>query len=893
MLRKVLELAALEDARLWAALGAVYDNSYVVSATADALTRLGEELGIPRPYLPARGTVKLKLKAALPTGHTQLTLPRVPGCPRPAGTTWRWTRRWCSPPPSANGCRPSPRSTRARPQPRPEPAQPEGRQVEPGRHPAGRPGRRRAGRRHRAGGDHPHRRADRGRATGSRRPLPATAAGRARSIWTAEAIGLAVATVPGVRQVQVFDGRGGLDLNQSIFGNFTFIERVFSTERDLGNPYYVTVLVAPTAAAIWDGPDGLHAAVESVIEDLRPVGIFASVDRADEVGIGVEADLVIRGLPLPTGSKETVNASTAATELRARLHARLRRCVDELPFGEPVRAAEVIWTLMNEPGVADVRGLRLVRFPADSAVVVTGSAPTGDGCSGYRSATTRCSPPTRCPSTSTGTIPGRSGSSERGRDDRHPGTGGRGRPVRRTEPRRPAGGPVPGHRPAGGGADRRRRHGGGGLDQQAPSADRGAAPGPGRGDRPGDGHRGPGGTGERVLPPVVFAPWSAAGASVPAYVPDTADEPLVASFPVAVTAERAVDGAAATAVTGTALPGLVELAVLEGNLGRLLYLVSYEKHRLRRAAREVHAYRTLAHARRDALDRIGADVGVARFVDELVHEPANGEVYARRLAPPAREPDGAYAHRLGLYRRFLLPTRARCADCSTAPARTPTRTPGCSPTCPAAHGSQCGRTTTGSRWRSGWSPPVIRSTARTSSPNCAATVSSCPRTPHRTTPCTPAGATGEPVDRGHRAAGQPASVIRLRQRARRRAAAGRRPGPGRAGLSGARLGDRVAGDPGPGRRRWQPLRAGPRCGRELADPAQATDLRNRVLDANRAVTDDRTAEALIAAARAGGVPAVAADGELAWLWRVCGLATTHRISTTQMYLSHLPTRGWR
>lgn len=166
----------------------------------------------------------------------------------------------------------------------------------------------------------------------------------------------------------------------------------------------------------------------------------------------------------------------------------------------------------------------------------------------------------------------------------------------------------------------------------------------------------PGGAGQRVLPPVVFAPWSAAGASVPAYAPDTADEPLVASFPVAVTAERAVDGAAATAVTGAALTGLVELAVLEGNLGRLLYLMSYEKHRLRRAAREVHAYRTLAHARRDALDRIGADVGVARFVDELVHEPASGEVYARRLASPAREPDAAYAHRLGLYRRFLLPT---------------------------------------------------------------------------------------------------------------------------------------------------------------------------------------------------------------------------------------------
>jgi hypothetical protein len=200
-----------------------------------------------------------------------------------------------------------------------------------------------------------------------------------RSIWTAEAIQLAVATVPGVRQVQVFDGRGGLDINQSIFGNFNFIERVFSTERDLGNPYYFTVLVAPTAAAIWDGPDGLQTAVESVIEDLRPVGIFASVEKADEVGIGVQAELVVRGLPLPSGSSATINASTAAAELRARLHGRLRRYIDELPFGEPVRVAEVVWTLMNEPGIADVRNLHLVRFPADAATVVTATAPTGDG----------------------------------------------------------------------------------------------------------------------------------------------------------------------------------------------------------------------------------------------------------------------------------------------------------------------------------------------------------------------------------------------------------------------------------------------------------------------------------------------------------------------------------
>ncbi|MFC0003550.1 baseplate J/gp47 family protein [Micromonospora siamensis] len=380
VLRKVLELAALEDARHWAVAAAVYDNSYAVSATGDGLTRLGEELGIPRPYQQARGTVTLKLAAPLPAGRNQLTLPRGARLSTPGGhhvaldETVVLTAATPQRSPAVAAFHPGPSHNL-------DPAQPN----------------QRIDRWNRADtllADLD----DAEQAAGAELVLithtaPLTGGelqvgdvryrqlllAAPRSVWTSEAIGLAVATVPGVRQVQVFDGRGGLDLNQSIFGNFNFIERVFSTERDLGNPYYFSVLVAPTAAAIWEGPDGLQAAVESVIEDLRPVGIFAAVERAEEVGIGVEADLVIRGLPLPTGSKETVNASTAATELRARLHARLRRYVDELPFGEPVRVAEVIWTLMNEPGVADVRDLRLVRFPADSATLVTGTAPTGDG----------------------------------------------------------------------------------------------------------------------------------------------------------------------------------------------------------------------------------------------------------------------------------------------------------------------------------------------------------------------------------------------------------------------------------------------------------------------------------------------------------------------------------
>jgi hypothetical protein len=380
VMRKLLELTALEDARLWAAVGSVYDNGYVVSASGEALTRLGEDLGIPRPFLEARGTVKLKLLAPLPAGHPQLVLPRGARLSTPGGhhvaldETVVLTDAAGEREPAVVAFYPGPSHNL-------DPAEPNQKidrwnradtalaDLDEAEQAAGR---------ELIGITHTV------KLTGGELQAPDARyrqllLAAPRSIWTVEAIQLAVSTVPGVRQAQVFDGRGGLDINQSIFGNFNFIERVFSTERDLGNPYYFTVLVAPTPAAIWDGPDGLRATVESVIEDLRPVGIFASVEEAEEVGIGVEAKLVVRGLPLPTGSRATINASTAAAELRARLHGRLRGYIDQLPFGEPVRAAEVLWSLMNEPGIADVADLRLVQFPANAATLDTSSPPTGDG----------------------------------------------------------------------------------------------------------------------------------------------------------------------------------------------------------------------------------------------------------------------------------------------------------------------------------------------------------------------------------------------------------------------------------------------------------------------------------------------------------------------------------
>ncbi|BCB74854.1 hypothetical protein Pflav_012640 [Phytohabitans flavus] len=111
VIRKLLEVTALEDARTWAALASWYDNSFVVSATGAALDRLGEELGLPRPHEVAHGQVTLTLATALPDDVPTLTLPEAPACSPPADTTPRWTRPSCCPPRRRSGPSRCPRST--------------------------------------------------------------------------------------------------------------------------------------------------------------------------------------------------------------------------------------------------------------------------------------------------------------------------------------------------------------------------------------------------------------------------------------------------------------------------------------------------------------------------------------------------------------------------------------------------------------------------------------------------------------------------------------------------------------------------------------------------------------------------------------------------------------
>ncbi len=165
-----------------------------------------------------------------------------------------------------------------------------------------------------------------------------------------------------------------------------------------------------------------------------------------------------------------------------------------------------------------------------------------------------------------------------------------------------------------------------------------------------------------ILPPLRFDPYTEAGACLPLHVPAVdADTRLAAPFSVALTLhwrtrdDEAIAGAPAVAAD------LLQARLLEGVMGKLIYALSAEKLRLRRQLREILAMRALGAARWDALDRIGADLGVPRFADRLRYDAATKEVVAvtrEQDGKPVSEPDAQYRRRLALYYRMSMPTPA-------------------------------------------------------------------------------------------------------------------------------------------------------------------------------------------------------------------------------------------
>ncbi len=308
VIRKLLEISALEDARTWAALASMYDNSFACSAAGEALSRLGAEMGLPRPFLEARGRIKLTLSGPLPQGFAEINIPRGTRLSSPGGHHVATDESVILSEAAKDrdvavvAFYPGP-----------------GHNLDPNASPNQKLDRfnridvrvKALDDAEKAAGQKLVDIAHTAPLTGGELKWPDERYRQLllqapRSLWTLDAIRIAASLVPGVRQVQVRDALGGLDINQSIFGNFNFIERVFGTERNLGTPYYFTLLVAPTLSALIDGPDGLIASLESAIADLRPIGIFPNIEVAEEVGVGVEAKLVVKGIPLPVGPKAAV-----------------------------------------------------------------------------------------------------------------------------------------------------------------------------------------------------------------------------------------------------------------------------------------------------------------------------------------------------------------------------------------------------------------------------------------------------------------------------------------------------------------------------------------------------------------------------------------------------------
>ncbi|MEU6273016.1 baseplate J/gp47 family protein [Streptomyces populi] len=367
-LRKILEIIALEEARTWVHLGLSYEDSRVSTAVGDALSRLGAELGLPRPHHRATGKVTLKLAAELPPDVPQVEIVRGTRLLTTGGQDYfvdesaTLTSRAKQATVAVKAVAPGPGFNA-------DPHHVDEDGTTPGKISRFNPADPRTVRRLSLTG---------GLEVVTIEHTTATSGGELywsdsrfrdlllahpRNVWSPETMRITAALVPGVRQVLVKDRFGGLDINQPIFGSFTFLERLFSEERGLGDPTFFTVLVAPEEGAIWEGTGQLHDQVSAALDQVRPVGIAPKIEQARQVSVGLSCKIAVDGLPVPVGLPDAVKVSPEAIALKSRILDRVRRRVLTLGIGEPVRYSEVLWAVMEEPGVVDARDLRLRRFP--------------------------------------------------------------------------------------------------------------------------------------------------------------------------------------------------------------------------------------------------------------------------------------------------------------------------------------------------------------------------------------------------------------------------------------------------------------------------------------------------------------------------------------------------
>jgi hypothetical protein len=170
---------------------------------------------------------------------------------------------------------------------------------------------------------------------------------------------------------------------------------------------------------------------------------------------------------------------------------------------------------------------------------------------------------------------------------------------------------------------------------------------------------------------IVFARYSESGAPLPVHCP--AVDPgthLAAPFALTIAATlRKKDGSPDRSLSAAEIAAAFEIRIVEGTFGRLLYALTSEKARIRREAAQLTAMRSVRLAEREALDRIGREVGVPRFTDTLSYDPSTKQIVSGFGAhgAPVMERDDDYRRRLAIYRRFSQSTPQRVLDILNGP----------------------------------------------------------------------------------------------------------------------------------------------------------------------------------------------------------------------------------
>ncbi len=155
----------------------------------------------------------------------------------------------------------------------------------------------------------------------------------------------------------------------------------------------------------------------------------------------------------------------------------------------------------------------------------------------------------------------------------------------------------------------------------------------------------------------LYSPYTEAGSFLPVYRPPASlTTGMAAPFSVKLELFARQPGQAEAAVPAADRAARLEARLIQGNMGRLVYLLGHEKQRLRREGRELAAMRLLSRARDLALDRFGADLAVPRLMDRIAFK--SGAV----VTETERESDADYRRRLRVYHELLQATPVRVLE---------------------------------------------------------------------------------------------------------------------------------------------------------------------------------------------------------------------------------------